>query len=357
MSGLSVRVRHRRRGVDVDLGLPDGQVLAVLGPNGAGKSTLLATIAGLLRPDEGRVCLGEAVLTDTAGGVFVPAHARGVGLLAQDALLFPHLSVLSNVAYGPRRAGRRRAAALHIAREWLAAVDAGHLADRRPAQLSGGQAQRVAIARALAADPGVLLLDEPLAALDVTAAPPIRRLLRAILRGRTAVIVTHDLLDALTIADTVIVMDHGRVVERGPARSVLSAPRSAFAAKMAGLNMIRGICERAGVLRTTSGEELRGIGEVEPGAAAIALFGPDAVSVRLAATPSGPCVITAVIAEVDVTGGMIHLRTAQSPDGGPGVVADVPVSSPMLDLAPGQRVHLVVDPSKVRLHAAQRAVI
>ena len=352
MSGLSVRVRHRRRGVDVDLDLPDGQVLAVLGPNGAGKSTLLATIAGLLRPDEGRVCLGEAVLTDTAGGVFVPAHARGVGLLAQDALLFPHLSVLSNVAYGPRRAGRRRAAALHIAREWLAAVDAGHLADRRPAQLSGGQAQRVAIARALAADPGVLLLDEPLAALDVTAAPPIRRLLRGILRGRTAVIVTHDLLDALTIADTVAVMDHGTVVESGPARTVLTAPRSMFAAKMAGLNLIRGTCAAPGVLRTPSGAELAGTGDTVPGAPGIALFGPQAVSVHLAPPPSARNVLPAVIADLDVTGGTVHLRTAEGPDGRPGIAADLPVTATMLDLVEGQAIYLVIDPAKVRLRTA-----
>ena len=230
MSSVRVRARLEQRGVEFDLTLADGEVLAVLGPNGAGKSTLLLLIAGLLRPDDGRIELGDAVVTDTDTGVFVPPHARGVAMLSQQALLFPHLSVAANVAFAPRSKGHSRTEARATARRWLEAVDAEHLADRRPAQLSGGQAQRVAVARALAAEPQVLLLDEPMSALDVTAAPALRRLLRDILRNdnRTAFIVTHDLLDALAIADKVVVFEGGRIVESGPASTVLEGSRHPY---------------------------------------------------------------------------------------------------------------------------------
>ncbi|WP_166618099.1 ATP-binding cassette domain-containing protein, partial [Kineococcus vitellinus] len=159
-----------------------GEVLAVLGPNGAGKSTLLALLAGLLRPTGGRVVLDGRVLSE-ARGAFVPPHRRGVGLLAQEPLLFPHLGVAANVAFGPRSAGASRARAHREALRWLEAVGAADLAERRPRQLSGGQAQRVALARALAADPRLLLLDEPLAALDAAAAPQVRQVLRGGVQG------------------------------------------------------------------------------------------------------------------------------------------------------------------------------
>ena len=171
-----------------------------------------------------------------------------MALLAQQALLFPHLSVAANVAFAPRCKGHSRSTARAAAQRWLAGRRApNELADRRPAQLSGGQAQRVAIARALAAEPRVLLLDEPMAALDVAAAPALRRLLREVLRGdrRTAMIVTHDLLDALALADRVIVVERGRIVEGGPVRAVLTAPRSEFAARIAGVNLISGVGRRS----------------------------------------------------------------------------------------------------------------
>ena len=267
MSSLRVQARIDDRGVAFDLTLADGEVLAVLGPNGAGKSTLLLLIAGLLRPDQGRVELGSRVLTDTGSGVFVPAHSRGVAMLSQRAMLFPHMSVAANVAFAPRSKGKRRSEARVIAERWLAAVDAQELADRRPAQLSGGQAQRVAVARALAAEPKVLLLDEPMSALDVTAAPALRRLLRHILRddARTAVIVTHDLRDALAVADRVIVVEHGRIVESGPVRSVLTSPRSAFAARVTGVNLVSGIITQPGALQTAWGATVSGIGDAPPG--------------------------------------------------------------------------------------------
>jgi molybdate transport system ATP-binding protein len=212
---LHVTARLRARGLDLAVSVADGQTLAVTGPNGAGKSSLLGIVAGLLVPDTGRAVLDDRVLFDLDArgrGPWVAAHDRGVVLLAQDPLLFPHLSVLENVAFGPRSRGAGRRGAREAAAQWLDAVDAGPLAGRRPAELSGGQAQRVAVARALAADPRLLLLDEPFASLDRTAAPALRELLGRVLAGRMAVIVTHDPADVGALADAVVRLERGRVL-------------------------------------------------------------------------------------------------------------------------------------------------
>jgi molybdate transport system ATP-binding protein len=356
MSSVRVQARLALRGVDIDLTVPDGEVLAVLGPNGVGKSTLLLLIAGLLRPDDGRVELGDTVVTDTGAGVFVPPHARGVAMLSQQPLLFPHMSVAANVAYGPRCRGHRRSAARAIAQRWLTAVDAQGFAERRPAQLSGGQAQRVAVARALAADPQVLLLDEPMAALDVTAAPALRRLLREILRedNRTAVIVTHDLLDALAIADTVAIFERGRIVERGPVRSVLASPRSDFAARIAGVNLVTGVITEPEVLQTPWRTKISGQGDAATGTAAVALFRPAAVAVHLDVPHASPRnVIPVTIAELDIHGTTVRVRGTDQPDGSTGLAADITAAAAAdLDLAPGHKVYFVVKSHEVQLHPA-----
>ncbi len=355
MSGVQVKARLVQRDVEFDVSVADGQVLAVLGPNGAGKSTLLQLIAGLVRPDDGRIELGETVVTDTRAGTFVPAHDRGVAMLSQRAMLFPHMSVAANVAYAPRCAGQSRAEARATAQRWLAAVGAEELAHRRPAQLSGGQAQRVAIARALAAEPRLLLLDEPMAALDVTAAPALRRLLREILRQpeRTAIIVTHDLLDALAIADKVAVIENGRVAESGPARTVLTAPRSDFAARIAGINLVAGVVVEPGLLRTAWASGISGIGDVAPGTNAIALFRPTAVAVHIDAPHGSPRnVIPVTIAEIDVHGTVVRVRGTDQPDGGTGLAADITAAAAAdLSLVPGMTVHFVVKTQEVELHS------
>ena len=233
------------RDVTLHLEVAAGETVAVLGPNGAGKSTLLGVIAGLVRPDSGRADLNGSVLFDLPAtgdrrSVWRPPHQRSVSLLAQDALLFPHLSVLENVAFGPRSAGVPASQARETATGWLREVDAEELAGRRPAELSGGQAQRIAVARALASDPGLLLLDEPLAALDIAVAPAVRRMLRRVLADRSAVIVTHDVLDAYTLADRVVIIENGRIIDEGTPAEVFDRPRSAFAAGLAGLNLITG---------------------------------------------------------------------------------------------------------------------
>ncbi len=256
---VAATVAARRFGVEFDVAA--GEVLAVLGPNGAGKSTALHVIAGLLRPDTGVVRVGGRTLTDTAAGIQVATHDRRVGLLLQDPLLFPHLSVQANVEFAPAQSGRgpragqggRRALAGGggHARIWPAAS---------PGQLSGGQAQRVAIARALAAEPEVLLLDEPLAGLDVAVAASVRAVLRQVsaAAGRATVLITHDLLDVLTLADRVMVVEAGGVAEIGPVAEVLAAPRSQFGARIAGVNVVRGTLDGPHVLRGADGTAWHG---------------------------------------------------------------------------------------------------
>ncbi|MCO1656819.1 sulfate/molybdate ABC transporter ATP-binding protein [Pseudonocardia humida] len=364
-AGVDARVVVSRPGfeLDVRLSVEPGEVLAVLGPNGAGKSTLLSVLAGLLRPTDpgSHVRLGDR--TVTAAGVHVPPHRRGVGLLAQQALLFPHLSALANVAFGPRSRGRPRREAEATARDLLAAVDAAELADRRPAQLSGGQQQRVALARALAAEPGLLLLDEPLAALDVDAAPAMRSLLRRVIRGsgQTAVLVTHSALDAVVLSDRVVVLTAGRIVEQGPTREVVAHPRSPFTARIAGLDLVPGTACPGG-LRTADGQVVSGRGAaLVEGEPAVAVFPPSAVAVYAAAPQGSPRNVLAVrLAAVEPHGDVVRLRAAARP-GGPswvdGLAADVtPAAVADLALEPGADLWFVVKATEVGVHAATAGV-
>jgi molybdate transport system ATP-binding protein len=355
VSGLEVRARLAARHIDYETDVPAGSVLAVLGPNGAGKTSLLSIVAGLLRPDDGRVLLGDRILTDTAARVHVPAHRRGVATLSQQALLFPHMTAEANVGFAPRSAGVGRARARDIAHEWLSVVGALDLADRRPSQLSGGQAQRVAVARALAADPALLLLDEPLAALDVDSAPAIRRVLRTILRQReqTALLVTHDVLDALTLADLCVVVDGGRVVERGTVRDVLTSPRSAFAARIAGLDLLDGRIVEPGVLRTADGSTVVGTGDVAVGSSAVAVFSPSAVAVYAEEPHGSPRnVFRATVADIEVRGSSV--RVTGHVTGDLSLSADVTVAAVAdLDLTPGRNAFFVVKAQEVALHDAR----
>ncbi|GGK17636.1 hypothetical protein GCM10010124_07720 [Pilimelia terevasa] len=211
MSALEVAVTLRRGAFRrrLDLRVDGGEVVALVGPNGAGKTTALRTLAGLHRPAAGTVRLGGRTLDDVPAGAHVPTHRRRVGLVFQEYLLFGHLSVRENVAFGPRCAGLGRAAARRRADEWLDRMRLAGYAGRRPGHLSGGQAQRVALARALAAAPALLLLDEPLAALDAGLRPAIRAELRAYLRdfAGPTVLVTHDPGDAAALADRVVSLD------------------------------------------------------------------------------------------------------------------------------------------------------
>jgi molybdate transport system ATP-binding protein len=355
---VHVRAVVEHRDVDIEFSIAAGEVLAILGPNGAGKSTALHVIAGLVRPDRGIVRLGDRVLTDTTSGVFVPTHARRVGLLLQDALLFPHLSVAANVAFAPRsgHSKRPRREARATAVHWLGQVDADELADRMPRRLSGGQAQRVALARALAADPDVLLLDEPLAGLDVSTATAMRKLLRKTLSrdGRSAVLITHDVLDVLTLADRVLILESGRVVESGSAASVLAAPRSHFGARFAGLNLVSGTAGPEGALNTEWGAawHCNPATDVAVGQRAVAVFPPAAVAVHRDKPHGSPRnTVEVVVAELDGRGPAIRVRADEQPDGAPGLAADITAESAAeLRVAPGERVYFSVKAQEISLH-------
>jgi molybdate transport system ATP-binding protein len=233
--------------VDVALEVPDGVVLALLGPNGAGKTTTLRALAGLLPLTAGHVSLDGAVLDDAV--TRVPAEARPVGVVFQDYLLFPTMSARDNVAFGLRARGVDRAAAHAAAEALLTRFDLIGHADVRPDRLSGGQAQRVALARALAVSPRMLLLDEPLAALDAASRMTVRTDLRTHLDeyDGVTVLVTHDPLDALVLADHLVVVEEGRVVQSGTPTEVARAPRTPYVARLVGLNLLRGQAERGTV--------------------------------------------------------------------------------------------------------------
>jgi molybdate transport system ATP-binding protein len=228
--------------LDVEVSVGGDEVVAVLGPNGSGKSTFLKAVAGLLPVARGRVVLAGEVLEDPAAAIRVPTERRPIGFVFQDYLLFPHLSALENVAFGLRARGTTRAAARATALEWLERVGLTAHASARPRALSGGQAQRVALARALATRPRLLLLDEPLAALDAGARLEVRRLLRRHLASFEGIrlIVTHDPLEAAAMADRLVVIEEGCVVQTGTPAEVSQHPRSPYVAELVGLNLFRG---------------------------------------------------------------------------------------------------------------------
>ncbi len=363
MAELQFAATVTRRQLDVAFQVGAGEVLAVLGPNGAGKSTMLHVIAGLLQPDTGVVRVGGRTLTDTTAGVQMATHGRRVGLLMQDPLLFPHLSVRANVEFAPRSHGTGRAQARREAAAWLDNVGLAELAGRKPQQLSGGQAQRVAIARALAAEPEVLLLDEPLAGLDVGVAASVRGLLRSVASadGRATVLVTHDLLDVLTLADRVLVLEAGRVAEIGPVGDVLAAPRSVFGARIAGVNVVRGVLAGSAAVRAANGTLWHGrqAEDLSVGAAAVAVFSPAAVAVYRELPHGSPRnSVQVCVGELDADGARVRVRGEEQSDGSPGLAADITAdSAAALRLGAGDRVWFTVKAQEVALHAAARPAV
>lgn len=252
---LDMKVRRGSFVVAAHLEVAGGETLALLGPNGAGKSSLVAAVGGLLPIDEGRISLGSRELANTRSGVDLPPEERHIGIVHQDHLLFPHLTVLANVAFGPRSQGLGRAAADSVAHKWLDHVGLGTLGDRLPSQLSGGQAQRVALARALASDPDALLLDEPLAALDVTSRSETRRLLMSHLEAFSGpkILITHEPTEAFLMASRVAIIEGGHVVQVGAPDDIRRRPRTPYAADLAGINLVRGVASD-GTVTTETGD-------------------------------------------------------------------------------------------------------
>ncbi|MCD0483615.1 ABC transporter ATP-binding protein [Streptacidiphilus sp. ASG 303] len=259
--------------LDVRLTAAPGEVLALLGPNGSGKTTALRALAGLTPLTGGRVRLDGASLEDA------PPEERPVGVVFQDYLLFPHLTALDNVAFGPRCQGVPRARARALAAGWLDRMGLADRAGAKPRRLSGGQAQRVALARALATEPRLLLLDEPLAALDARTRLEVRAALRRHLADfdAVAVLVTHDPLDAMVLADRVVVVEGGRAVQDGTPADIARHPRTDYVARLVGLNLYQGRAEGRTV-RLDGGAAVTADGDLT-GPAFVA-FPPAAVTVH-----------------------------------------------------------------------------
>jgi molybdate transport system ATP-binding protein len=269
-------------------------------------------------------------------------------------MLFPHLSVIDNVAFGPRVSGLSRQKSRERAESWLERVGALEFVARRPNQLSGGQAQRVALARALAAEPRLLLLDEPMAALDIAVAPLLRRVLAKVLAGRTTMIVTHDLLDALLLSDRIVVLQEGKVVEDGPTDEVLTHPRTSFTARIAGLNLVRGRFRDGcvvdeGLAYKGFPKENEDLPDEEARAAAV--FPPSAVSIHTAQPEGSPRnTVRVTVAELEPHGELVRVRG----DDGRGHVLSSDVTGQSvaeLDLYPGREVVYAIKAAAVTVFA------
>jgi molybdate transport system ATP-binding protein len=288
---LHARIVVQRPGFDLDvqLEIPAGTTAALLGPNGAGKSTIVGVIAGLADDAlaEAVIRVGERVLDDSSAGHRTPVEARRVGVVFQDHLLFEHLDVLDNIAFGPMSQGRTRRRARAIASEWIATLGLSHLAQRRPSELSGGQAQRVAIARTLAADPEVVLFDEPLAALDVASRTELRRVLRRHLDDFAGprLLITHDPTDAFVLADTVMVIENGRVSQVGTPDEIRRHPRTPYVAALAGTNLFTG-CADGGAVRLDDHDVTLTVADTTLAGPVLTTVSPNAISLH-AVRPEG----------------------------------------------------------------------
>lgn len=323
-----------------------GTTIAVVGPNGAGKTTLLRALLGLTPRARAELRLGALDVTG------LPPHRRGVAWVPQDGALFPHLSALGNTAYGLRAQGVARAEARRTAQLWLDRLEVGHLAHRKPAQVSGGQAQRVALARALATRPRLLLLDEPLAALDQTTRARVRHTLRTHLDGFGGVclMVTHDPVEAVSLADRVVVLDEGRVVQDAPPADVTRHPRSPWVARMLGRNAWPGTATADG-LALTGGGALVAADPLPPGTRALAIIAPEAVSVHRDRPSGSPRnVWPGTVREITASGS--RLRVLITSERAPDLVAEItPQAAVELGLADGVPVWTSVKATEVTVVA------
>ncbi|MFD5877379.1 ABC transporter permease [Streptomyces yangpuensis] len=321
-----------------------GTTIAVVGENGAGKTTLLRALLGLTPRAHAELRLGDADVTA------LPPHKRQVAWVPQDGALFPHLNALANTAYGLRARRVPRSDARREAQAWLDRLGVGHLAHRKPSQLSGGQAQRVALARALAARPRLLLLDEPLAALDQTTRARVRHTLRTHLAGFGGVclIVTHDPVEAVSLADRVLVLADGRALQDAPPAEVSRHPRSPWVARMLGRNAWPGIASADGLALAEGGRLV--VAEALPeGAQALAIIAPEAVSVHRDRPGGSPRnVWPGTVREITAVGSRLRvlIGSAEAPD----LVAEItPDAAAELGLADGSEVWTSVKATEVTL--------
>jgi molybdate transport system ATP-binding protein len=335
--------------LDLEIAAGRDETVAVLGPNGAGKSTLFRCLCGLLPIDEGRISLDGEVLDDPAAGVYVAPERRPVAVVFQDHLLFPHMTAVDNVAFGLRARGVSKAAARAAAEAWIARVGLSDHAHHRPSALSGGQSQRIALARALATEPRLLLLDEPLAALDAGTRRDVRRELRRHLAAFDGVrlLVTHDPVDAFALADRVLILERGSVVQQGTLEGVTARPRSRYVAELVGANLLSGTGHDGVVVTTTRGivvpaEPLDGPVLVAIDPRAVALY-----RTRPAGSPRNVWQLT--VAEVDRYAGHVRVRL----DGEVAIVAEITAAAlDALALGPGDDVWATVKASEIVTYPA-----
>jgi molybdate transport system ATP-binding protein len=350
--GLVVDAEVRRGSfvLTVSLTAPPGQVLGVLGPNGAGKSTLLSAAAGLTPIASGRITLAGQVMDDADAGAFVEASGRPVGFVFQNHRLFPHLTVADNVAFAPRARGLGRKAARSAAGHWLDRLGLAGLADRKPADLSGGQAQRVALARALAGRPALLLLDEPLSALDAGTRLDVQAELKRHLSAFTGscLLVTHDPLEALVLADRLVVLESGRIVQEGTPAQIARQPGTDYVAKLMGLNLYAGHADGSEVKLTGGGAFVVAdhgqhggvLVAVRPSAVVVSSRQPQLSSAR----NTWPARITGLMLLAD--------RVRLDLDGQPPALVDVtPAAVAELSLDPGREVWLSVKATDLEVYA------
>ena len=349
--GLVVDAEVRRGSftLTVSLAAASGQVLGLLGPNGSGKSTLLAAVAGLTPVSSGSITLAGQVMDDADAGTFVEASRRPVGFVFQNYRLFPHLTVAENVAFSPRARGMGRQAARSAAGHWLSRLGLTDLAQRKPDQLSGGQAQRVALARALAGQPALLLLDEPLSALDAGTRLDVQAELKRHLAEFTGpcVLVTHDPLEALVLANQLIVLEAGRIVQQGTPEQIARQPATDYVAKLVGLNLYTGDAKGSQVALTAGGnfvtasQGLHGevLVAVRPSAIVVSNQHPQSSSAR----NTWPAKITGLTLLAD--------RVRLDLEGQPPALVDItPAAVADLSLSPGSQVWLSVKATELEVY-------
>jgi molybdate transport system ATP-binding protein len=349
--GLVVDAEVRRGSftLAVSLTAAPGQVLGLLGPNGAGKSTLLSAVAGLTPVSAGCITLAGQVMDDADSGTFVEASGRPVGFVFQNYRLFPYLTVAENVAFSPRARGLGRQAARSAAVHWMDRLGLTALADRKPAQLSGGQAQRVALARALAGQPALLLLDEPLSALDAGTRLDVQAELKLHLADFTGpcLLVTHDPIEALVLADQLIVLEGGRIVQEGTPAQIARRPATDYVAKLIGLNLYQGRADGSQVTLSDGGNFViadRGqhddvLVAVRPSAIVVSTQRPQLSSAR----NTWPAQITGLT--------MLADRVRLDLDGQPPALADVtPAAVAELSLHRGGQVWLTVKATDLEVY-------
>ena len=335
--------------LDVAVEATPGEIVAVLGPNGAGKSTFLRAVAGLVALESGRVELDDVVLDDTSRGIHLQPERRPIGVVFQDYLLFPHLSVLENVSFGLRARGVPARDARNRAGAWLDRLGIAEYAEARPRVLSGGQAQRVALARALAIDPRLLLLDEPLAALDASARGDVRRDLKRHLASFAGIriVITHDPLEAIALADRLVILERGHVVQTGTPAEVTQRPRSRYVADLVGVNLFRGTA-RAGQVALSGGAVVQSAEGIDGDV--FATVHPRAVALHRGRPEGSPRnVWRGHASALDFQGDRVRVGVA----GEMPIVAEVtPAAVRDLDLAEGSEVWVSVKATEISVYPA-----